>query len=384
MHYLVNNIRIMQMNKLTEKISWLKNRIQQDLFPHLAECFDDPITEKQRQLIAILEVIEVEKYVRSAKHQWMGRKLSDRCAIARAFVAKAVYNLKTTVLLLEVLESAGNVRRICGFEKRRDIPSESTFSRAFGEFAESELGNKVHEALVRSQLAGQLIGHIAKDATAIEGREKPQKKAKAPKETVAVPKKRGRPKKGEVRESKPEDTRLKRQVNQTATEGLADVPTACNVGCKKNAKGYKKTWVGYKLHVDTTDCGLPVIAVLTSASLHDSQVAIPMMKMSTDRVEYLYDLMDSAYDAAPIREVSRSLGHVPIIDPNSRGQKVMPLSPAEGVRYNERSASERANARLKEEFGGSNVMVRGAKKVKLHLMFGVITLFADQLLKLLT
>lgn len=372
------------MNKMIEKLSWLKNRIQKDLFPYLAECFNDPITEKQQQLIAILEVVEVERYVRSAKYQWMGRKLSDRCAIARAFVAKAVYNFKTTVMLIETLNAAGNVRRICGFEKKSDIPSESTFSRAFGEFAESELGDKVHEALVKSQLSGQLIGHIARDATAIEGREKPVKKAKPVVETVAVPKKRGRPQKGEVRESKAEDTRLNRQVNQTAAEGLADVPTACDVGCKKNAKGYKETWIGYKLHLDTADCGLPITAVLTGASVHDSQVAIPMLRMTTERVEYLYDLMDSAYDAAQIREVSRGLGHVPIIDPNPRGKKIVPMSPAESVRYNERTVSERANSRLKEEFGGDNVMVRGAKKVKLHLMLGVIALFADQLLKLLT
>jgi len=46
--------------------------------------------------------------------------------------------------------------------------------------------------------------------------------------------------------------------------------------------------------------------------------------------------------------------------------------------------SRDANSRLKEEFGGSTVMVRGAKKVGLHLMFGVIALFADQLLKLIS
>ncbi len=68
-----------------------------------------------------------------------GRKLSGRCAIARAFVAKAVYNLGATRMLIETLNTAPNVRRICGFEKRGDIPSESTFSRAFGEFAENEL-----------------------------------------------------------------------------------------------------------------------------------------------------------------------------------------------------------------------------------------------------
>jgi hypothetical protein len=229
-----------------------------------------------------------------------------------------------------------------------------------------------------------LIGHIAKDATAIEGREKPVKKAKPQKETATVPKKRGRPKKGEVREGKPEEKRMLKQVNQTPAEGLSDIPTVCDVGCKKNAKGYKETWVGYKLHLDTSDCGLPLIAVLTSASLHDSQVAIPMMKLTTERVEYLYDLMDSAYDAAPIYGVSRDLGHVPIIDKNPRRKKdVPPMPPAETARYNERSAAERANSRLKEEFGGRNVMVRGYKKVKLHLMFGVIALFADQLFKLL-
>jgi hypothetical protein len=122
---------------------------------------------------------------------------------------------------------------------------------------------------------------------------------------------------------------------------------------------------------------------LTAASLHDSQVAIPLMKMTSERVDYLYDLMDAAYDAQPIYEVSRTLGHVPIIDKNSRGRDVIPLAPHEKVRYRERSVAERFNGRLKEEFGAGNVMVRGAKKVRLHLMFGVIALFADQVLKLI-
>jgi hypothetical protein len=244
------------------------------------------------------------------------------------------------------------------------------------------LGDRVHQTLVKERLSGQLIGHIAKDSTAIEGREKPVKKPK--KKEKAAPPKRGRPKKGEVRESNHEAKRLIRQVNQTAEAGLSDIPTACDVGTKKNAKGYKESWIGYKLHLDTSDCGLPLTAVLSSASLHDSQVAIPMMKMTTERVEYLYDLMDSAYDAAAISEVSRRLAHVPIIDKNPRGKKdIPPMEPSQALRYKERSAAERANARLKEEFGGRNVMVRGYKKVKLHLMLGVLVLFADQLLKLL-
>jgi hypothetical protein len=88
---------------------------------------------------------------------------------------------------------------------------------------------------------------------------------------------------------------------------LKELPRVCDIGCKKNSQGYKQTWIGYKLHVDTSDCGLPVTAVLTSASLHDSQVAIPLMKMTTERATYLYDLMDSAYDAQQIYETSRAL-----------------------------------------------------------------------------
>lgn len=236
----------------------------------------------------------------------------------------------------------------------------------------------MHEALVEENLSEQLVGHISRDATAIVGNEKPEKKEKIKVE----PKKKGRPKKGENREYKKEETRLNKQVNQTAKEALKDIPTVCDVGSKTNAKGYKETWIGYKFHIDTNDCGLPITTLLTSASLHDSQVAIPMMRMTTDRVTYLYDLMDSAYDAKTIHEVSKALGHVPIIDRNPRRGDALPMAPAEALRYNERTAAERFNSRLKGEFGGETVMVRGYKKVKLHLMFGVIALFVDQLLKL--
>jgi len=33
---------------------------------------------------------------------------------------------------------------------------------------------------------------------------------------------------------------------------------------------------------------------------------------------------------------------------------------------------------MKEEFGARNIMVQGAQKVNMHLMFGVLALFADQ------
>jgi hypothetical protein len=56
---------------------------------------------------------------------------------------------------------------------------------------------------------------------------------------------------------------------------------------------------------DVNDWGAPISVALTAASVHDSQVAIPLMKLSSDRVDYLYDLMDAAYDAKEIDAVSR-------------------------------------------------------------------------------
>jgi len=54
------------------------------------------------------------------------------------------------------------------------------------------------------------------------------------------------------------------------------------------------------------------------------------------------------------------------------------------LRYHERTTVERVNARLKDEFGGRMVRVRGHAKVMCHLMFGMIALAADQILRLIT
>jgi len=57
-----------------------------------------------------------------------------------------------------------------------------------------------------------------------------------------------------------------------------DLPTACDVGTKKNSKGYKVSWIGYKLHIDVADAAYRLCGI-NSASPHDSQVAIPLAKM---------------------------------------------------------------------------------------------------------
>ncbi len=140
--------------------------------------------------------------------------------------------------------------------------------------------------------------------------------------------------------------------------------------------------------------------------MHDSQAAIPLMTVSTARVTYLYELMDSAYDARAIREHSLALGHRPIIEYPKRRRKVgerkVPLRKnsrswkrvidtetrahemtwAEGDRFRERTMVERVFSRWKDEFGARVIRVRGAAKIMTHLMFGVVALTVDQLLKL--
>lgn len=196
---------------------------------------------------------------------------------------------------------------------------QDTFSRAFAEFSESQLAERVHKALIKQTQSGRLVGHISRDSTAIEAREKAIKKEEPPK-TSEPPKKRGRPKKGE-KPSPKDPTRLEKQVNMTLEEMLKDLPSFCDVGTKKNSKDYKISWKGYKLHIDTADGMIPISAVLTSASMHDSQAAIPLSLMTHERVINFYDLMDAAYDAQIIREHSQSLGHVPLIDFNRRSPK---------------------------------------------------------------
>ena len=267
--------------------------IQRALFPQL-ELVLGPLTGKQQQLVQTLEVIRIEQWIPRC-FRVPGRPRKDRAALARAFVAKAVYDMPTTRVLLDRLVTDVALRRICGWERKSEVPSESVFSRAFAELSDTQLPQRTHAALIRNTHHDRLVGHLCRDSTAIEAREKPAAKEKTP----PLPKrKRGRPNKGEERPKVLK--RLDRQAAMTLPAMLDDLPTDCDVGMKKDSKGYKSTWVGYKLHLDVADGQIPISCLLTSASLHDSQAAIPLATLSAERTTNLYDLMDAAYDAEPI------------------------------------------------------------------------------------
>src|SRR4030042_1948444 len=188
------------------KISQVWNHIQTNLFPFMAEELGS-VTEAQQKLISILELIRIEDFI-PARWWRLGRPPKDRVALAKAFVAKMVYNCANTRELIERLESEPNLRRICGWERAGAVPSESTFSRAFEEFAASGLPSRVHASLVETYEGERLVGHLSRDATDIAAREKPAAKPMVARQPNP-PRKRGRPRHGEARPAQ-EPTRLAR------------------------------------------------------------------------------------------------------------------------------------------------------------------------------
>ena len=386
---------------LRERLTQFSHLSQTCLFERLAAQVGE-LTGEGRLLVSVLGMVALGRHIPCVRG-WRGRPSKDRLALATAFVAKSIYQIETTRKLIERLHSDRQLLCLCGWNEFRQVPHEATFSRAFAEFAASELPQRLHEALIRNTHRDRLVGHITRDATAITARERfPFPDAPAKK----LPRrKRGRPRKGD--RGLP-TKRLARQRRQNLADMVAELPKNCNLGAKKASNGHLHYWRGYKLPLDVADGQIPISCLLTSASLHDSQVAIPLATMTVQRVVSLYDVMDSAYDAHEIHAHSRALGHVPLIAPNTatvpiphltdrntlrggdrrrklptrRERKRPPLDPAEEKRYQIRTMSERVNARLKDEFGASRIRVRGPQKIMAHLMFGVLALTVDQLLRL--
>jgi len=360
--------------------------IQMTLFPMLEEE-NIEISGKIKEFLELIETVKPARFLNNQLY-WsgLGRPMKGREAIIRALMLKYVYNLPTTKLLIETLKNSLSLCRLCGWDSLCQVPSEATFSRTFKVLAETQLISAMHETVVKEHYTDKIVGHASTDSTEIIGREKA---CRIVEKKPEIKKKRGRKSKAEKEAVSAQEiaevttTRLDVQPQRSLEENLADLPQGCDWGCKRNSKGKIERWCGYKLHITAGDGDVPLSAVLTSASLHDSQVAVPMMQMTGQRVQYFYDLMDAAYDAAKIKDTSKQLGHVPIIDPNPRRGEIIPLEPAKARRYDERTSVERVNSNLKDNYGGRNVRVKGHWKVLCHLMFGILAITVKQLFNML-
>jgi IS5 family transposase len=361
----------------SSSISSFYQELNGDLFWNL-EPVVGAMTEEHRALALVFDVIGIERFSLKVQLRFGRRRVPDG-RLLRAFLAKSFYGLFKTRDIIRLLKSDPVLRRLCGFERLKDVPSEPVFSKAFARFAREGIGDKVLEAKVLEHFGNETIFQTSRDSTAVEVRERGRCK---PKREQPEKKKRGRRPKG----SPPKEivtTRQENQLVQTWQESLQELPKACDAGAKRNSKGHNQYWIGYKFHLDVADDGTPLSACTTSASVHDSQVAIPLMKMTASRVgTVFYEVMDKAYVGEPIVRASLELGHVPIIPPKSSKNKLAePLDPARAEHLHRRSVIERTFAWLKDLHGGRIIYLRGWEKVHLHLMLGILCIFAKSVMR---
>jgi len=388
------------MSKIISTLSkmWLKVvNLENSLFPELQESLRiEAFSTKEAKLIRVLDFAEIEKFIITTSPT-NTPKYREQCA--RAFVAKSVYNFQTTRELINRLHIDRTLRILCGWRYANQIPSEATFSRAFDEMSTMQIAQKSHEKFVQEYLSEKIFFYNATDATKIPLREKPVKLEKKEK---TKKKRRGRPKKGEIREAKEPSILEQQKKMQTVEEKLSLVSTGCGVGIKQNSKGNREVWIGGKLHISVVDGDIPITAFYSGANVHDSSVALPLMQETSKRVRYLYDLQDAGYDADIIRKYSYKLGHRPIIDTNPKNSKELKAKielqkheretfaylnqhlNCDKQHYNQRSMVERVNKLLKDDFGCNTIYYQGAIKVASVLAFGILSICIEQSLKLVT
>jgi IS5 family transposase len=335
----------------------------------LQNCFEEYLSDEYKTFLHMLRVIEEALPVVIRRYAGTGRKPYQYLPFIRSNWAMSYFKIGQVKTLIQRLKGEPNLRVLCGFDR---VPGKATFSRYFSELAGMNLLAETLDTLVKKEHKDRVVLHVSRDSTAIEAREKAVKKRSEKKEK----KRRGRPKKGEKRLPPPEST-LEKQIKQSAGESRKELDTACSYGCKKNSQGNVYFWKGYKLHLDISDTGFPLNAVITGANVHDSQLAIPMEKMLEEKVHSCYSLMDAGYDAKVIDDFIRSRGRIPVIDPNKRKDKERPpLDPAKKARYNFRTEVERANGYLKDNLLPAKIYVKGISKISFVLMGAVICLAA--------
>ena len=160
--------------------------IQPDLFGRIEDEVGE-LSESEKEFVRICTT--ALNSGRFAKYRWCGNghPPSSRVAIFKMLVLKALRNFPTTKDTLLIVRQSPVLRRLCGWESVADIPSESTVSRAYDQFAQDEIASLVHADFVQAAIGRDGVFHVSHDSSAIDAREKGQRKCPWNGEAVSRP-----------------------------------------------------------------------------------------------------------------------------------------------------------------------------------------------------
>ena len=325
--------------------------LQPLLFDFSSLAYSYNLTEKENEFASLWNDIVSKVPDSLFEINTFGRKGYPLSTILAVRVIMLFFKKGNISEALREIEASCNLKAITGIKK---VPSSSVVSRKTKELIEALNLYSIHSLVINEYFSDRLVCNLSIDSTPVEARETPVKKEKE--EST----KKGRDKKSSIERKKREKDLANMAKVGDVEQFLSTLENRCSITGKKNSKGYMQWRIGYKIHLAVCDSGIPVSFFVSGASVHDSRVAIPLLRKAKARCTYLYALMDGGYSSAQIEEYSHSIGVVPVIDFKAdRNGNKREMDKAKKERYKARTTVERTNSELKECFLPSKIYSRG-------------------------
>lgn len=323
-------------------------------------CFFSAPTPKELLFKSYIDAILsiVPSAVMESGRSRTGRPDYPLADILAIWIAKEVFGFATISYTLDFVRSNCNVRMIAGLDR---VPSAAVISRRTGKLMEAMGIRHISDMLCRDFYKSRLVCHLSIDSTPIEAREKPVSPEKPRMKLKKGRKKRGSKEAEDLEARRAEDRRIEElEESGPIDEYLSTLNQQCAISGKKNSKGHMQWRIGYKAHLAVDDHGIIVSYAVTGANVHDSRLAIPLLRMADMNCTFLYALMDGGYSSGRIESFVRDSGKVPVIDfKASRNGDKPEMDPAKKLRYKARTTVERTNSEMKECFLPAKLYSRG-------------------------
>lgn len=369
--------------------------LQSILFTHkdFSSCFFRNPTKRELEFRSYfhttITLLATDERIQLSRYHSVGRIGYDLLSIFGILILKLHYHIRTMKETLLLLQENMNLRDILDISQ---VPSEASMSRLTRKIENIVSINTLHERLigVYTQEMDRIIGHLSIDSTTIEAREKPFRKPKPAQTEPTPPQKRGRKAKGsqeeqEYREriAKEEEARV-HYLAESPEKSLSELEMRCSITAKQNSKGKKQWFIGYKAHIATDDFGVPICFVVTGACVHDSKVAVPLLKRANQKTEFFYILLDKGYISPAVNDYADMIERTVIIDRKGyKGVSPIPLEPAYAQRYKARTTVERTNSELKDGFLPDKIYKRGSSaryEIQLAILLTTVKKVSNMLL----